>query len=287
MHNVIELGLLGVATGSMYALIAVSFGIIFNVTHIFHLAHGAVLVVGGYLVFALVSDAHLPALAGIVVACAATAAVGVAMEVLVYRVLRRRGASHGILFLASVGILIVLEGAVGLAFGPDVRTFHFLPSSPVKLGSFTIPLANAVMPAAWLLVLGTVVYVQRFRGGRLLRAIADSPTIANLLGADTNRGFVLSFALGSGLAVPAVVLYGWGQGISPAMGLSAILVGSAAVLLVGRRGLLAAALCALAIGLLQSEVVNFLSGSWADALVFGVIALAVAVRPEKLSLVRR
>lgn len=274
-----SLGLLGLTVGSVYALFAASFAVIFNVTHVFHLGHGAIITIGGYLVYVLATAVRLPTLAAILVAIACTGGVGAATELGIYRPLRSRGVPGSMLFLASVGMLVSIEGLTGLIFGPSVLALRVLPERTIHLGAATFTSVNAVMPLAWLFVVATVAYVRLTRTGRLMRSVGDSPDVARTVGVDTNRVFLVSFALGSALTVPAVVLYASYQGLSPQMGLNAILVASTAVLIAG-RDVLAGAICGLAIGVLQSEAVAIVPSSWQEAMVFGVLLLVILVRPQ-------
>ncbi len=152
MSLLVTLVLLGLTVGSLYALFAVSFGVIYNVTHIFHLAHGAVIGAAGYLIFFLVSRLGWPVWLGIVVAVPVAAAIGAAIELGFYRPLRRRNAPHVAFFLTSVGILIVAEGLFGTIFGPGGITYSFLPLASVPLGPTSMPNANLAMLSGWAFV---------------------------------------------------------------------------------------------------------------------------------------
>lgn len=276
----VNLAVVGLTVGSMYALLAVSFAIIFNVTHIFHLAHGATFTLGAYVIYWLSSRVGVPFPAAIVLGLAVAAAFGIVTELILYRPLRQANSSPMILFLASVGALIVIEGFIGLAFGTQVLTFNALPLRPVSVGPLVVPSANVFMPASWLVIALTVLYLVRSRGGKLLRAVGDAPRVATSLGLSIDLMFVLSFGLGSALAVLSALLYGWSQGLTPLMGLNAILIGSAAVIIGGRHGVLPGAVVALALGALQSILVAFVPTGWQDATTFAVLLIALLIRPQ-------
>ncbi|MCA1644822.1 MAG: branched-chain amino acid ABC transporter permease [Chloroflexi bacterium] len=276
----LNLAAAGLTLGSMYALLAVSFALIYNVTHVFHLAHGATFALGAYLVYWFSAAVGLPLLVALVVSLGVTSAVGVAMEVGLYRPLRRAGATHMILFLASVGMLIVVEGLLGLGFGTATLSFATLPFEAVAFGPVTVTSPNVAMLLSWPLIVLVIVYLLRAREGRLLRAVGDDQRVATSLGIPVDRMFSLSFALGSGLVVPAAVLYGWSQGLVPVMGLNAILIASAAVIIGGRYGLLPGAIVALVLGTVQSLLVAFVPTGWQDAMIFALLLAALLVRPQ-------
>jgi branched-chain amino acid transport system permease protein len=272
--------LLGLSVGSMYALFAVSFGLIYNVTHIFHFAHGAVISAGGYLVYALVTLLGWPVWLGIALAIPFAAVLGAAIEILFYRPLRRRHAPHVAFFLTSVGILTVGEGLLGVIFGPGVLPLKFLPLQAVHIGSLSVTTANLSMFSAWVFIGMVVVYLITARSGRFMRAVGDTPQVAASTGIDLEGTYVWSFLLGSALTVPAMIMYSWYQGLTPTSGLSTILISSSAVIIGGRTGVLSGAIAALGLGVLQAAAIVFLPSGWQDAIVYSVLLLVKAIRPN-------
>ena len=280
MTVLLTLLLLGLTVGSMYALFAVSFGLIYNVTHIFHFAHGAVISAAGYFIYVLVTVLGWPVWLGIVLAVPFAAGLGAAIELWFYRPLRRRGAPHVALFLTSVGILTVAEGLFGVIFGPGVVPLKFLPLVAIHLGEVSLTSANISMLFAWVFIALVVAYLRITRSGRFMRAVADTPAVAASTGIDLERTYLVSFLLGSALTVPAILMYAWYQGLTPAAGLSTILISSAAVIIGGPTGVLSGAIAALALGVLQAVAIVFLPSGWQDAIVFSVLFVVIVLRPK-------
>jgi branched-chain amino acid transport system permease protein len=276
----VTLALLGITVGSLYALFAVSFGVIYNVTHIFHFAHGAVIGAAGYLIYVLVALLGWPAWLGIIAAVPVAALLGAGIELAFYRPLRRRDAPHVAFFLTSVGILIISEGLFGAIFGPGVLTYKFLPLASVRLGEMSMTNANLAMLSAWAFVALAVVYLLATRTGRFMRAVSDTPSVAGSVGIDLERTYIVSFLLGSALTVPGVVLYVWSQGITPLSGLNVLLISSAAVIIGGRTGILPGAIAAFGLGIVQAVALVFLPSGWQDAVVFTLLFLVLALRPN-------
>ena len=280
MTLLLTLLLLGVTVGSMYALFAVSFGLIYNVTHIFHFAHGFVISAVGYAVYTLVSVLGWPVWLGIACAVPIAAILGVGIEVLFYRPLRRRRAPFVAFFLTSVGVLTAGEGLLGVIFGPAVLTLKFLPLQAVHMGGISLPTANLVMLSAWLFIALVIGFLLVTRWGRWMRAVGDTPLVAASVGIDLERTYVWSFLLGSALTVPAALMYMWYQGLTLSAGLSTILISSAAVIIGGRTGVLAGAIAALGLGLLEAVAIVFLPSGWQDAVVYSVLLAVIALRPN-------
>lgn len=280
MDLLVNLFAIGITVGSMYALVAVSFALIFNVTHVFHFAHGAIFTIGAYVTYFLAAGLGLPLVAALAVAMVITALLGMGVEIWLYRPLRQANTTFLIFFLTSVGVLIVTEGLIGMSSGPQALSFAALPLTPISLGPVTFTSANLAMLGSWILIGGAVAYLRFTRTGRLLRATGDAPQVANALGIPQGPIFVLSFALGSAMAVPAGVLWGWHQGVTPVMGLNAILISSTAVIIGGRHGLLPGALTALALGIVQALLVAFVPTGWEQGIVFALLVAALLLRPQ-------
>jgi|SRR5579875_63129 branched-chain amino acid transport system permease protein len=280
MSIFLTLVVLGLTVGSMYALFAASFGLIFNVTRIFHFAHGAVISAAGYLMFVLVSRLGWPLWLGVFGAIVAAALLGALIELVIYRPLRRSNAPHVALFLTSVGVLTVMEGLIGAIFGPGVVVFRFLPLERVHVGLFDVTTANVAMLAVWPLIGLALVYLLWTRSGRFMRAVADTPEVAMNIGIDLDATFLMAFLLGSALTVPATLVYAWYQGLTPMTGLSTILISSAAVVIGGRGGLLPGAVAALCLGVVQAIAIVLLPSGWQDAVVFTILLLVIVLRPR-------
>jgi branched-chain amino acid transport system permease protein len=278
MELLLSLLLIGFTVGSMYALFAVSFGLIYNVTHIFHFAHGAVIGAGGYLLYLFVAIMGWPIWIAIAVTVVLVAALGAGIELGFYRPLRRRGAPNVAFFLTSVGVLILAEGAFGALFGPGVVTLKFLPLVAVHVGGVATTSANLAMLGSWLFIMLAIAYLASTRSGRFMRAVSDTPAVAATVGIDIERTYLVSFVLGSALTVPAIVMFAWSQGLTPLTGLNSILIASAAVIIGGRAGMLPGALAALGLGIVQAIAIVFLPSGWQDAVVFSILLLVIVLR---------
>ncbi|WP_199435244.1 branched-chain amino acid ABC transporter permease [Qaidamihabitans albus] len=266
--------ILGCAVGSLYALLGVSLQVIYTPTRIFHLAHGAVFAVAGYAVHETVVRHGAPILVGVVAAIVVAVAVGVVVELAIYRPLRRRGASHLITFIASASVLGLVQALLAVRYGPaqvgvglDVRNLS------EKLSLSTAQVATMVVAAA--VVVPTTVWFARSGLGRSLRAVGDSPEAAERRGLPVGRLYLAAFAVGSALVAPAAVLQGWAIGLRPDMGFEAALFATATVLVAGSRGILATAAVGLGLGVVQGMSLLVLSSGWQEGVTFLVLFLVV------------
>lgn len=270
----------GLAHGALYALIAVGFAMIYNGTKILHLAHGAVFAFGGYALYLLAIVLHMPAALAILGAIVAAACAGVAIDRAVYRPLRSRNSSPEALLVASLGVLTLFQAMYALLFGTDTLNVHKGALPSFEAGNVVIPVLHIVAAGVAIVAFTLLqLFLRRSRYGRAIRALADNPRLAVVRGIETERLYVLIFAIGSALAGVAVILTAYDLGVTPEMGFSIMFVSLVAVIVGGVGYLPGAAAGGLLLGLLQSLSLWKLSGRWQDVVVFGALMLFLIFRP--------
>ena len=277
----LQLTINGLAAGALYALMAVGFAIIYNGTRILHLAHGAAFTFGGYMLYVLVSGLKMPILVAFPLAVLATAALGVLMDVFVYRPLRAKDSSNDAVLIASIGLLTLLQAIYALVFGTETRNLRHDPMPSFEIGEIIVTEFH-IIAALVAVVLFTLlqVFLTRSRYGRAIRALADNPKLAVVIGIDTDRLYMLLFALGSGLAAVAMGLMAFDTGIRPQMGFSVMVLILVAVIVGGIGYLPGAAAGGVLLGVLQHVSLWQLSAGWQDVVVFGALILFLLLRPQ-------
>lgn len=271
----------GLTSGALYALMAVGFAIIYNGTRILHLAHGAVFTFGGYALYVLGIALHLPMALALVGAVLAASCLGVAMDRAVYRPLRRRNSSAAAILVASIGLLTFFQALYALVFGTDTLNLHEGPLPTFEVGDVIVTVLHIVAAAVTIVVFPLLqLFLTRSRYGRAIRALADNPRLAVVRGIDTERLYILIFALGSGLAGIAVGLIAFDLGVTPDMGFSVLFVALVAVIVGGVGYLPGAAAGGFLLGLLQKLSLWQLSARWQDVIVFGALVVFLVLRPQ-------
>jgi branched-chain amino acid transport system permease protein len=277
----------GLMMGSLYALLAVSWGLIFATTKTFHFAHALTLTLGVYAAIGAVEWGRLPLGLGFAVAGAVGAAVGVATELGVYRPLRRAGATSLNVFLASLGLLVAGESLVLIAFGPDARTLSGWPLAGLAVGPVAFTSVEALWVAAsWILVGAVLAWLWTSRAGRAIRAVASNPELAQCVGVDPGRVFVMVFAVGSALVAVGGTLLALREAATPTMGVHPVLAAFIAVFLGGIGSVPGAVLGGLVLGLAEHLGALVLLGHWQGVIAFLVLFAALLVRPTGLLGVR-
>lgn len=276
----------GLFLGSIYALFALGYTLVFGVLDILNLAHQAVFMVCAYAALVLVVHLHLPMYAAFPVAVAAGGLLGLLVDRIAFKPLRGRSDSNIAGLISSIALATILEAVVAQVFGPDVERFPFgtVPNRTLTLGGAVISELQVVIIAiALAMLLGLTWLLRRTSLGRRIRAVAESPKAARVLGVDVDWIIAASFFVSSGLGAAAGVLFGLAfNNVAPDMGRAVELKGLAVIVLGGMGSMPGAALAGLALGLLEVFTVAWLGSSYRDAVAFGVLFLVLVLRPRGL-----
>ena len=281
MDLLLQLLVQGLGSGALYAVLGLSFGVIFNTTRVFHFAHGAVISVGAYTIYLGVSLLDLPLVLAMALAVGTTAAAGMACELLLYRPLRRRGAPPLLWFLASFAVLVVAQNILLLVFGGvpvtlrsgAVASLHFLGLRVSELVIWKVAAGTTVT-----LVLAALLY--RTRLGKELRAIVSNPEMARVAGIDLDRSYLVTYAVGSALTVPAAAIALFDQGVSPDLGEMPLLIATVAVFAGGIGAFMGGALGGLVLGLVAALSIYWTNSSFQMTIALAVLTAFLLLRPS-------
>ncbi len=274
----------GLVSGCSHGLLALSFAVIYSTGRFFHLAHASCYTLGAYSAFA--AAAYLGANPGVAVGVGviAAAAAGIAMEILVYRPIRRRGGTPQVLLLASVGLLVVLQNCVSLVFGDAIKP---MPGVQARAG-YVIFGAHVTQVQIITFLVSLVVFFGVLAGlkltwiGRRIRAVVDNPQLANAVGIDSNRVLVFAFCVGSALAGLAAAMSAYDTGLRPSMGFSALLLAVVAMVIGGVGHIPAAYFGGFVVAAAQQCSALVLPTKWQDAVVFALLIVFLLFRPGGL-----
>jgi len=284
----------GLAQGSIYALIALGYTMVYGVLRFINFAHSDVLMLGAFAAFFLAPvvgtilppQSYLGAFIIVIVSAAICAAIGILIERLAYRPLRNRPKLTVLITAIGVSLLIEFTCQHNAVFGARTRPFpRLIPEHNFHLGNIVIANHDVLVPivtAALLALLWLV--VQRTKIGMAMRAVAFNPQAAALMGVNINRVISFTFGLGSALAAIAGILYAMrAPGIEPLMGIQPGLRAFIAAVLGGIGNLPGAALGGLLLGLLET----FAGGipgisNYRDGIAFAILIFILLFRPAGL-----
>jgi branched-chain amino acid transport system permease protein len=275
----------GLFLGSIYALFALGYTLVFGVLDILNLAHAAVFMLASFVALALVGHG-VPILLALPLAVLFSGLLGVLLERVAFRPLRGRADSNISGLISSLAMATVFEAVALEIWGPNISRFPFgtIPESQIALfGGVVSKLQLVIIAVAVLLFLALTWLVKATRLGREVRAVAESPRAARILGVDVDRAIAASFFISSALGGAAGVLFGLAfNSISPDMGRSVELKGLAVIILGGMGSMPGAVMAGFALGLTEVFVVAYLGASWRDAVSFAGLFLVLVLRPRGL-----
>ncbi len=276
----------GIFSGSIYALFAVGYTLVFGVLDILNLAHQAVFMVAAVLALQLMLGLHLsflPAmLAGVVVA----GLLGALLEFVAFRPLRRRPDTEFSALISSLAMATIFEAIVLEFYGPNLQRFpaHAFPEHLFQFAGVRFSLLQIVIVCvSLLLTLALQLFLLRSKAGRAIRAVAENRTAARVLGINVEAILIASLVISSALGGVAGVLFALAfNGADPAIGHAVELKGLAVIILGGMGSIPGAVLGGYLLGLTEVATVAGLGSPYRDAAAFAVLLLILLVRPRGL-----
>ncbi len=285
MEQILQQLINGLSLGSIYALIALGYTMVYGIIQLINFAHGDVYMIGAFVGYFSMTAFHLGFFESLIIAMAACTVLGVLIERVAYKPLRN--STRIAVLITAIGVSLVLEYGVMYFVGAGVRSYPPLPS--FMEGSFTV--GGVVIKNLQVLIIGVSItlmallqfIVQRTKVGKAMRAVSQDAEAARLMGIDVDNTISLTFALGSALAGAAGVLVGvYYNSINPLMGIMPGLKAFVAAVFGGIGLIPGALLGAYVIGLLETFVAGAGYSLFRDAVVFAVLIAVLIVKPTGL-----
>ncbi|MBO3461074.1 branched-chain amino acid ABC transporter permease [Aetokthonos hydrillicola Thurmond2011] len=295
----------GLSIGSVYAIFALGYTLVYSILGIINLAHGAVFTLGAYLTYTLMGNAFgfngllanasapikLPFAIALILGSILAGFVGVAVERIAFQPLRRKGSESLLTVVSSLGVSVVIVNVIQYLVGAESYTFPAdtygnLPAA-INFGTAENPIpirtVQLVIFAVSMVIVGILTYfISSTKYGKAMQAIAEDPTTASLLGINTDRYIILTFFISSFLAGVAGTLVASSVSIAgPYFGIGFGLRGLAVIVLGGLGSIPGSVLGGLVIGLVEAFVPSQYSG-YKDAVSFGILFIMLLVRPQGL-----
>ena len=273
----------GLNLGSIYALIALGYTMVYGIAKMLNFAHGDIIMVGAYSVIVSAVTLKLPPVVAILIAVVVCAALGVTIEFLAYRPLRQSPPLA--VLITAIGVSYLLQNLALLIFGPEQKSTPALFDLPsLTLGGVTvdgITLLTLGVTAA--IMVGLTLFINLTRMGKAMRAVSEDRDAAELMGISVNRTITVTFAIGSALAGVAAIFYGAAYTyIKPTTGSMPGIKAFTAAVFGGIGSIPGAMLGGILLGLIEQLSKVYISTLWSDAVVFGVLVLVLVFKPAGL-----
>ncbi len=281
--NIIEQLINGLRTGSIYALIALGYTMVYGIARMINFAHGDIIMVGAYMLYATVQVLKLPIPLAIIITIITCAVLGITVEKIAYKPLRQ--APPLAVLITAIGMSFFLQSAALLIFkATPIPLASIIPNTNVKLGGITISSVTIVTLAVTAIaMIALTLFIEKTKTGTAMRAVSEDREAAELMGIDVNQTISMTFAIGSGLAAVAGILFiTQYQSLRPTLGALPGIKAFVAAVLGGIGSIPGAMLGGILLGIIESISKAFISSELADAIVFGVLVIVLLVRPSGL-----
>lgn len=274
----------GVFLGAIYALFAIGFTLVFGILDRLNLAHPAVFAAAAFIGIELVTGGGLSIWLALPLVALVGAVLGLIIERVAFRPLKGRPDAHFGGLISSIGLAGMISALLLWRYGPDTRRFPpdaFPPTSFEVMGARVTLLQVLILVISLVLMVGLTWLVAKTRLGRGMRAVAENPDAATVLGINVNRVTATTFALSSALGAVAGALFAMNVN-SAQLGMgTAIELKGLAIIIVGGMGSLPGALVGgLILGLAEVFAVQYIGSSWRDLVAFGLLFLLLVLRPQ-------
>lgn len=272
----------GLSLGSVYAIIALGYTMVYGIAKMLNFAHGDVIMVGGFIVYYTVSMSGLPEWLGIIISVIGCTVLGVVIERLAYRPLR--GATPLAVLITAIGVSYLLQNLALLIFKADTKSFQsvvHLPAIKIGNGELTITGETIVTIAACIIIMiFLTLFVNKTKPGRAMLAVSEDRGAAQLMGVNVNGTIALTFAIGSGLAaIAGVLLCSAYPTLTPYTGAMPGIKAFVAAVFGGIGSIPGAMVGGILLGVIESLGKAYISSQMADAIVFLVLIIILVVKP--------
>lgn len=273
----------GILLGGIYALVGVSWSLIYSSSKVFHFSHVLTLVLSTYIAIVFVNDFGLPFWAGFIVAGVFGSIFGALTEILIYRPMRRANASQLNIFLASIGLLEAGKYTMHLIWGANQIPVRNSPSSVFHFGVTSVTF-NEMLWFVFTVGLLTALFwwLNKSRSGHAIKAVTTNPYLSASIGVSAEKVYLSVFVIGSFMVGIAGYLLALSHTASLDMGLLPVLAGFTATFLGGVGSLRGALFGGLLLGLAEQLSGLVLPGEWQTVTAFSVLVLLLMFRPHGL-----
>ena len=283
MTHFIQTLISGLSLGSIYALIALGYTMVYGIAKMLNFAHGDIIMIGAYAGIIAVGQMNLPPLAAVLLSILICALLGVLIEFLAYKPLRQ--APPLSVLITAIGVSYFLQNLALILFGSQQKAYPTLAvMSHYTIGGVNvdgISILTLLVTAVIMVVL--TFFINKTRLGKAMRAVSEDKAAASLMGISVNGTITLTFAIGSALAAVASIFYGMSYVyIKPTTGAMPGIKAFTAAVFGGIGSVPGAMLGGILLGVIEQLSKTYISTLWSDAIVFGVLVLVLVVKPTGL-----
>lgn len=273
----------GLSLGSIYALIALGYTMVYGIAKMLNFAHGDIIMVGAYTVIVTISSLSFPPWISIILSILCCTVLGMLIERIAYKPLRKSPPLA--VLITAIGVSYFLQSLALLIFGSNQRSFpNVISIAAIKTGSLVISGQSAATLAVTIVLMTLVnLFIYKTRMGKAMRAVSEDKDAAELMGISVNKTITLTFAIGSALAAVAGLFFGSTYGfIGPYSGSMPGIKAFVAAVFGGIGSIPGAIVGGILMGIIENLSKAYISTELSDAIVFSVLIIVLLVKPTGL-----
>ncbi len=273
----------GISLGSVYAIIALGYTMVYGIAKMLNFAHGDVIMVGGFAVFTVVTTLGLPPVVGIIVAVVVCTVLGLVIERVAYKPLRNASSSLAVL-ITAIGVSYLLQNLALLIFGANTKSFTSVVTVPgIQLADGAINITGEALVtiiSCIIIMITLTLFVNKTKAGQAMLAVSEDKGAAQLMGINVNGTIALTFGIGSALAaIAGVLLCSSYPSLTPYTGAMPGIKAFVAAVFGGIGSIPGAMIGGILLGVIEIFGKAYISSQMADAIVFGVLIIVLLVKP--------
>lgn len=276
----------GISLGSVYAIIALGYTMVYGIAKMLNFAHGDVIMIGAYTVLTLLTGVGVPPVVAVIIGICVCTGLGIMIEKIAYKPLRGASSSLAVL-ITAIGVSYFLQNTALLIFGADTKSFIniiTIPAISMAEGELIITGTTVVTIIACIVIMcSLMLFVNKTKPGRAMKAVSEDRGAAQLMGINVNATISLTFAIGSGLAaVAGVLLCSAYPSLTPYTGAMPGIKAFVAAVFGGIGSIPGAMVGGILLGVIEILGKAYISSQVADAIVFAVLIVVLLVKPTGL-----
>ncbi len=275
----------GISLGSIYALIALGYTMVYGIAKMLNFAHGDVIMVGGFAIYTLSTSLGLPPIAGVIGSIIICTVLGVTIEKVAYSPLRK--ASSLAVLITAIGVSYLLQNSALLIFGSGTKSFTSVVNlDPIVLFNGELVISGetiATIVISVIIMICLTIFINKSKPGRAMLAVSEDRGAAQLMGINVNSTISLTFAIGSALAaVAGALLCSAYPALSPTTGAMPGIKAFTAAVFGGIGSIPGAMIGGIVLGVIENLSKGYISTQLSDAIVFSVLIIVLLVKPTGL-----
>jgi branched-chain amino acid transport system permease protein len=276
----------GISLGSVYAIIALGYTMVYGIAKMLNFAHGDVIMVGAFVILSAITKAGMSPFVSVLLGVILCTVMGVVIEMIAYRPLRKAASNLAVL-ITAIGVSYLLQNLALLIFGADAKSFVTVidvPTVTLFNGQLSIKgITIVTILACVVIMVGLTLFVKKTKPGRAMQAVSEDRDAAQLMGININATISLTFAIGSGLAaIAGLLLCSSYPTLTPYTGAMPGIKAFVAAVFGGIGSIPGAMVGGILLGIIEIFGRAYISSQVADAIVFGVLIIVLLVKPTGL-----